>query len=208
MERVLIVAKTHVKSGVCVSGLTSTSSRGIRLIPAGRSNQAADTAFEVGQVWDIEFQEVAGVEPPHTEDVIVSNQKYVGRVTSMREILMRRIDPWRGGPENLFDKMLTFGPRKDYIARTGPIPGYSTGYWLPDRPLRLDQGSDKPYYLVEHTYKLGDKTYTGTLSIPFVGFDVPVKQIPSETLIRVSLARWLSSPDGDRCYLQLSGWYL
>jgi hypothetical protein len=150
----------------------------IRLVTKGRSNQSADTAFEVGQVWDIEFQECADVEPPHTEDVIVYNQQYVGRVNSMGETLMRRIEPWRGGPENLFDKMLTFGPRKGYIARSGPIPGYSTGYWLPDRPLRLDQDSGKPYYLVEHTYKLGDKIYAGTLSIPFVGFDVPVKQIP------------------------------
>lgn len=208
MERVLIVAKTHMKSGVCVSGLTRTSSRSIRLIPMGRANQAADTPFEVGQVWDLEFQEPAAVEPPHTEDVIVTRQQHVGRVTSMRDTLMRRIEPWRGGPESLFDRMLTFGPRKGYIDRTGPIPDYSTGYWLPDRPLRLDQGSDKPYYLVEHTYKSGGQTYTGTLSIPFVGFDVPVKQISSETLIRVSLARWLPSPDGDRCYLQLPGWYL
>ena len=70
------------------------------------------------------------------------------------------------------------------------------------------QDSDKPYYLVEHSYKLGDKTYAGMLPIPFVGFDSPVKQISPETLIRVSLARWLSSPDGDRCYLQISGWYM
>ncbi len=57
MERVLIVAKTRMSSGVCVSGLTR-SSKSIRLIPKGRFNQPIDTEFEVGQAWDIDFKKL------------------------------------------------------------------------------------------------------------------------------------------------------
>lgn len=209
MERVLIVAKTRMKSGVCVSGLTRTSNKGIRLLPKERFNQSLDTEFDLGQVWDIEFQEIADVDPPHVEDVIVINKQYKGHVASLRETLIQRVHPWRGGPEELFDKMLTIGPRKCYISRSGPIPSCSTGYWLPEKQLTLDPASNKPYYLVEHNYKVGGKISTQVLSIPFVGFASPVKQILPGTLIRVSLARWLSSPsDEDRCYLQISGWYM
>lgn len=122
MERVLIVAKTRMRSGVCVSGLTLTSNKGIRLIPKGRLNQSIDTEFEVGQVWNIEFQEVVDVEPPHVEDVIVFNQQYVGRVANMRETLMRRIQPWRGGPENLFDNMLTQATKSIAYSSSNPKP--------------------------------------------------------------------------------------
>lgn len=208
MERVLIVAKTRMKSGVCVSGLTRTSNKGIRLIPKDRLNQLADTEFDVGQVWDIEFQEVADVDPPHVEDVIVINKRYVGRVANLRETLTQRIQPWHGGPENLFDKMLTIGPRKCYISKSGPIPSCSTGYWIPDRQLTLTQENNKPYYLIEYKEKTGNKVYTRVLSIPFVGFASPIEQIPSGTLIRVSLARWFPSSGEDRCYLQISGWYI
>jgi len=192
-----------MKSGACVSGLTVSSNKGIRLIPKGRLNQAIDTEFEVGQVWDIEFREVADVEPPHVEDVIVFNQQYVGRIANMRGTLMPRVQPWHGGPENLFDNMLTIRQSKCYISKSGPIPNCSTGYWLPDRQLTLDQESEKAYYLIGYAYNF----YMRNLSIPFVGFDPPVEQIPSGSLIRVSLARWFLASGEDRCYLQISGWY-
>ena len=57
MERVLIVAKTHMKNGVCVSALTRNTNRHLRLIPPGRLNQPYNTQFEIGQTWDIEFRE-------------------------------------------------------------------------------------------------------------------------------------------------------
>jgi len=36
------------------------------------------------------------------------------------------------------------------------------------------------------------------------------KQIPADTLLRVSLARWWDNEGRheERCYLQLSGWYV
>ena len=45
----------------------------------------------------------------------------------------------------------------------------------------------------------------------YVGEESPIKVIPAGTLVRLSLARWWtpdSEPnDGEKCYLQLSGWY-
>jgi hypothetical protein len=207
MERVLIVAKTHMKSGACISGLTR-SYRGIRLIPKDRLNHPANTEFDVGQTWNIEFQEAVEVDPPHVEDVIIIDKQYVGRVDNLRGILMKGIQPWRGGPECLFDNMITVGQKNCYISRSGPIPNCSTGYWLPDRPLILDQTDGKSRYLIEYKDKAGTSSNSRTLAIPFVGFVPPLRSISPETLVRVSLARWFAPAGEERCYLQISGWYL
>jgi len=208
VERVLIVAKTHMKSGACISGLARSSNRGIRLIPKDRLNQSTGTDFDVGQIWDIEFQEAVEVDPPHVEDVVVINKQYVGRVASLRETLMKRIQPWRGGPECLFDNMITVGQKNCYVSRSAPIPNCSTGYWLPDRQLILNQENGKSRYLIEYKDKAGNSNTPRTLSVPFVGFASPIEKIPPETLVRVSLARWFAPSSEDRCYLQISGWYL
>lgn len=201
MERVLIVAKTRMKSGICVSGLVRSSNKGVRLVPQNRQNQPSDSVFEMGQVWDIEYQEVTDVEPPHTEDVIVLHQHYVGNVSNLRGTLIQRVKPWQGGPESLFDGMLTLDEHKAYILRSGLLPNYSTGYWIPDRPLVMKCVNNKVRYSVNYSNN------TSTLSIPFVGLVSPINQISPGTLVRVSLARWLP-PYNDRCYLQVSGWYL
>jgi putative nucleic acid modification protein with dual OB domain len=94
-----------------------------------------------------------------------------------------------------------------YISRSTGIPKSSTGYWLPNRPLTLTYRYEKPYYQIKYDIY---NDYQGTLSIPYVGFADPIQQIPVSALIRISLARWWI-PTGineERCYLQLSGWYL
>ena len=114
MEKVLIVSKTRMTSGLCVSGLTS-SNRSVRLIPPGRSNQANDTKYEIGQVWDIDFVATNKNDPPHVEDVIVINQSYVKSVSNLRKTLLQRVQPWNGGPECLFDGLITLSGSKGYI---------------------------------------------------------------------------------------------
>lgn len=206
MERVLIVAKTHMKSGVCLGGLTRAQNRGVRLLPPNRPHYPADTQFEVGQVWDMEFHNAAGVEPPHVEDVFVTREKFVAQVPNIREILLARIHPWQGGPEQLYDGLLRISGGKGYISEHNAIPAMSTGFWIADQPLNLK-------YTLEHDhikpmYRLSGSTIA--LTIPFVGFAEPIKQIPAGTLLRVSLARWFDQNGRieRRCYLQLSGWYL
>lgn len=206
MERVLIVAKTHMKSGVCLGGLTRAQNRGVRLLPPNRPHYPADTQFQVGQVWDMEFHQATGIEPPHVEDVIVTGAKFVAQVSNIHEILLDRIHPWQGRPEQLYDGLLRVSGGRGYISEYDSIPAMSTGFWIPDQPLNLK-------YSLEHdrikpNYRFSDAA--ATLTIPFVGFAEPIKLLPSGTLLRVSLARWFDQ-DGRterRCYLQLSGWYL
>jgi ATP-dependent DNA helicase RecQ len=202
MKQVLIVSKTRMSDGFCVSGLTA-SNQSIRLKSTERHNQAVDTEFEIGQLWEMEFQEDPNAEPPHVEDVYVTQKKYIREIPNLRATLLKRVQPWIGDPKNLFDQNITIEYNKAYIAKSGSIPPYSTGYWIPDRPLiwRQDPVKNKYFYEIEHNYAQRE-----TIRIPFVGIIPPLAQIRPNTLVRVSLARWLP-PYNNRCYLQISGWY-
>lgn len=210
LEKILIVARTRMKSGVCIGGLTASSSRNVRLIPENRQdkrNYPADTRFDVGQVWDVDYYRSTNIEPPHTEDIIVTDSQYKGQAASLKNILVRRVTPWNGGLEKLFDNSLVINPssEKCYISRTGPIPDCSTGYWFPDGKLTLyRQNNTKPYYHIDYTDQVNGRR---TISIPFVGYANPIRSIISSTLVRVSLARWLLAGSEERCYLQISGFY-
>jgi len=123
---------------------------------------------------------------------------------------MQRVQPWRGDPDQLFDGFLVIDFTSGYISQAGGIPKRSTGYWLPDKQLILTYRNEKSYYQTDCEMVIGNKHYRGLLSIPYVGFADPIQEIPAGTLVRVSLARWWA-PRGineERCYLQLSGWYL
>ena len=238
MERVLIVSKTRMSSGVCVSGLTRTTSRSIRLIPPNRHNQPIDTKYEIGQVWEMDFYDVSPTTPPHVEDVIVTNERFVSTVPNIRELFMQRVQPWQGGPQQLFDGLLLFGRTgKGYVTRQRGIPGVSTGFWLPEKPLTKIYVEDKLNYCYDDAthdeykgqYLSGERGILfeaqvmptfffpkppegrrARYNIPYVGCAEAIDLIPAGTLVRVSLARWWR-PEGmneERCYLQLSGWYL
>jgi hypothetical protein len=206
MERVLIVAKTHMGDGYCVSGLMRSANRHIRLVPPGHYCQPADTEFAVGQAWDIEFQPVPRQKPPHVENVVVTQQCYVNDVKNLRDILVSRVQPWVGGPEALYDGLLTVSNRC-YVPRSGPIPPCSTGYWLPDKPLLLARDSRGKLF---YEYYIRRAKRMSECAIKFVGLANAIELIPAQTLVRVSLARWFcaSTDTEEKCYLQISGWYL
>lgn len=211
-ERILIVAKTQMKSGVCVGGLTA-SNRSVRLVPEDRQNRrncSIDTKFDVGQVWDVDFYESVNLDPPHVEDIIVTNAHYKGQAMSLKNVLMRRIVPWQGGIEALFNNSLFVNLKsgKCYVSRTGPIPNCSTGYWLPNKALTLTcSEKEKLYYQMNYRYKRGSQIYERAIAIPFIGCSDPIESILPNMLVRVSLARWLPSGSEERCYLQISGCY-
>src|SRR5579863_684231 len=202
-----------MSGGVCVGGLTRDTNRNVRLISPGRTNQPEDTAFDIGQVWELDFHNVADTTPPHVEDVIVTGQRLVGHVSNMRDTLLPRIHPWQGGPEQLFDRCLCLKGTGGYISASGSIPRCSTGYWLPDRtlslnkPLVADMQNNKLYY---EMLRIADNGRPAMLSIKYVGFAEPINKLLVGTLLRVSLARWWKPTETseERCYLQLSGWYL
>ncbi len=220
-DRVLIVAKTRMQQGICVSALSRSGNKGLRLRTSNGSSQPENTPFEIGQVWDIVYRRSDRIVPPHVEDVCVLKQYCVGKQTRLREVLLQRIQPWQGGPEALFSGLLEIRNMTAYIGHEKGLPPASTGYWLPDRPLNLVYRRDKPYYWLSYTPDEQNGAEQGTglpdnqtskrrLYIRFVGLAHPLTQIVPQTLLRVSLARWWVPPeiDEERCYLQLSGWYL
>ena len=102
----------------------------------------------------------------------------------------------RGSIVNAFQGTLNFVGTKNYVNRAN-IPSYSTEFWIADKDLTHSIQFDKHYY------------YYDSVRIKFVGFQTPVNRIPAGTIIRLSLANWWDDGSGEeRCYLQLSGWYL
>ena len=208
MERVLIVARTHMKNGACIGGLVLSTNRSVRLLSQDGSNLQTSTTFNVGEVWELEFNKPDRIESPHIEDVFVTGQRLIGKQSNLREALMQRVRPWRGSPEQLYDGLLVIKCTTGYVCRSNGVPNCSTGYWLPDKQLTLVYRGDKLYY----KYPFGDEAdwYNEALAIKYVGYADPIPRIPAHTLVRVSLARWFR-PQGvseSKCYLQISGWYL
>jgi hypothetical protein len=207
VERVLIVAKTRMNNAACVSGLIMDTNRSIRLLRSNGFNQQENTPFDVGQVWELDFHPSSKIAPPHIEDVIVTRERQIGYYEDLSTILKQSVRPWQGGPEQLFDGLLVIDNFSSYISQSTEAPKCCTGFWLPNRPLHLILKNEKPYYQIKYDMH---NHYQRTLSIKYVGYADPIKYIPVNTLVRVSLARWWMPPgvDEGRCYMQLSGWYL
>lgn len=188
----------------CVGAISVDGKESYRLLQADGHNQPPDTPFDAGELWDVEGRRRQGCIPPHVEDFLVTKRHLVGREPHLGTFLSDRVRPWRGGPEALFDGAIRFtGSRSGYISRQNPLPGCSTGFWLPDRPLSLVQAGDKAYYHYERGCLILRVSYVGTIPV--------IDTIPIGTLVRVSLARWWRPEDApemeERCYLQLSCWY-
>ncbi len=200
--RVLIVAKTHMKSMACVGGLDTESSHAVRLMRADGSPLPGDTPCNVGQYWELRAKECPSPEPPHVEDIWVSRGRPAGEEHEMSHFLLGKVHPWVGSPDKLFEELVrpTYTGH-GYINRIMGVPTCSTGYWVPDKPLTCRWCEGKCYY----SYPRNE----GVRLVPYVGYEPPAEMIKPGTLVRVSLARWMrnSSDLEERCYLQISGWY-
>ena len=149
MERVLIVAKTHMgPDKACVGALSLHTCKNVRLLLPGNNNHPADTHFDVGQVWQLDLRPSTRLTPPHVEDMIVYEQKPLGLQTNMRGKLLQHIEPWRGGLTQLFDGCLQSDGNSCFISRQGGIPSCSTGYWLTTIPLTLTSIHEKASYAI------------------------------------------------------------
>jgi len=196
-----------MKTASCVGALYTMDGRYLRLLDGNGYNQPSENDLEVGQIWDIEFNESHHLTPPHIEDVLVTSRRLIsGRDPSrtMLEIVEEIGVPiWEGNPENLFDGLLNWTENgSGFINKNNGISAHSVGFWLPDRKLTHSLYYKKDRY-----------SYHGTMNrwynITYVGYEKPIGIIPEGTLVRVSLARWWdrNGETEDRCSLQLSGWY-
>lgn len=205
--KVVIVGKTRMETGTCIGALSIEGGESLRLHPPGRDNYPRDPSFELGQVWEIDFQRRPDCKPPHTEDVTVTYQDYITKRSNMKAVLhqlarLGRAPFWSGRLGTAFGTCLEYTNRGR--AHIGPraVPSMSTGFWTPDKPLRQISIDNRTYY-----------EYPGqhaACHIPYIGFEREIGVIPNDALIRLSLARWWrNSPDiEERCYLQISGWWL
>ena len=201
--KVLIVAKTHMFDRACVGAMVYDTGQSIRLLQPDCSNQPEDTPFNVGQVWDLEFRKRPNPIPPHVEDVLVLQQRYLGIQQNLAIFLRRKIKPWVGGPSVLYQGLLRFTPSgSGYISREVGIPGCNTGYWI--QIVRSD-GSRPP----RTKHVIGTKAIRRLSASPTSAsnrLSMLYQQAPSFA------SHWRdggleNSEVEERCYLQLSGWY-
>lgn len=207
MSEVIIVSKTKMQNNhVCIGGITSEGVF-LRLLDENGNNHLNTVDFEIGQVWDINFEPKVNIIPPHIEDVLVKSKTLKDTNSIKLWIIAKKIKVWRGDPTQLFDNNLKYDINKGnsknfikcYIARD-KLPINSVGFWISDRDLYFDSSYKK------YNYSIDDNIF----NIPYVGVNPPIQKIPKGTLIRVSLARWWNkdTKTEERCYLQLSGFYI
>jgi hypothetical protein len=204
---VIIVSKTKMASNDCVGGIVKDSGQFIRLLDSNGNNQPIDCDFEVGEIWEIEFTTKGNLNPPHTEDVLVTSMTFTKSViTNLVDWVTSNFKDrlWRGSPDNIFDSQIDFTPSgSGFISASKGIPNLSVGFWISDKDLTRRDFSGKVRYNYPSTGSWRNITYVGKAD--------PIDRIPAGTLMRVSLARWWAPDNSDeeeRCYLQLSGWYL
>ena len=203
--KILIVAKNRRASGASFEGITFDG-RNVRLLSAkDEMNEQAGMDFEVGEVWEVETNPVAGPTPPHVEDVTIHSAHRLAPMTEPEAFIQRLMSPRSGGIEVLYDG-LTQAAKSGalYIDERSGVPGYSTLFWQPDQPLKREDDGDH----VRYRYPTAD----GGRTLTFAGFQSTLAVIPAGTLLRVSLADWRKpeeAPDSERrCDVQLSGWFL
>ncbi|MEB3123865.1 MAG: hypothetical protein VKL41_21895 [Snowella sp.] len=204
---VLIVSKTHMAVNACVGGLVLSNNKYVRLLNAGNQNQPAETDFNVGDVWDIQFSNRINPLPPHIEDVVISSKRYLRRVDDMPALItQRQLIDWSGHIDNLFDRRLRWtNSGSGYIPYDGQMPSKSVGFWKSNDPLSRVVFDSKTRF----RYPNGS-TYR---NLSYVGFQDTIQIIPAGTIMRVSLSRLFPKENSDiqaprGYYLQLSGWYL
>jgi hypothetical protein len=199
---ILITSKTHKGNAACVGGLIISNNRLVRLLNLGNENIPLSTQFTIGDIWNINFDERPDTEPPHIEDIIITSQHFLRKIVNIsKHIIDCGIEIYNGAPDLLYEGKLGWTYNgSGYIANRGNLPKNSVGFWISDSDLKLE--NDNKHY----SYTLDDSK-----KIKYVGFEPKIKIIPAGTLMRVSLARFWKPDDYDieeRCYLQLSGWYI
>jgi ATP-dependent DNA helicase RecQ len=203
--KVVVVAKTRMGRGACIGGITF-GGKSVRLIAHdAQFNEQFNQEYEVGDVWNVAYTADPAIVPPHVENIIVHSKKKLPPIENIEAFIENQMPPECGGVDCLFEGLAqATRAGAQYIAERTGVPSFSTMFWRPDRPLELCDDGKRIRYLYP--------TNNGGRTVTFVGFQEPLVAIPAGTLLRISLAHWWcpeERPDGeDRCYVQLSGWYL
>jgi len=201
---VVIFSKTRMSNAVCIGGLVLENNRYVRLLNKGNQNQEINTDFSIGGVWYIDFINRNPITPPHIEDTIVIDKTFVRNIDDITTFLTERnLIDWNGDINNLFEGKIKWTEKGSGYINDENLPKQSVGFWIADKNLTKREDS---YNNIRYDYPSSE----GRRSLKFIGFDIPIDVIPAGTILRVSLARWWKPDENteERCYLQLSGWYL
>ena len=171
---VLITSKTHKGKAACVGGMVISNNRFVRLLNPGNWDQYADTDFDIGDIWDINFTEREDVEPPHIEDIIIHSKRFLRKVDNFTNFISNSgIQIFRGSPNNIFDGLLGWtGSGSGYIGNRNNLPQNSVGFWISDKNLTLDD--DEKHYIYPSS-----NAFSRAKRFPYVGFE------PKEELIEL-----------------------
>lgn len=203
MTTVLIVSKTQMRNGVCVGGIDERTCELIRIHGERGENLPIDAPYQIGDRWIMTVESAWNARPiPHVEDKQTTSIKKIENVGVkgiINFINSHNLGKFlvRGSLSDTFEGCLHFVGTKNFVNRER-IPSFSTQFWIADEDLIHSYKWEKHYFVYKET------------RIKFVGYQDIVKRIPAGAIIRLSLANWWDG-DGseeDRCYLQLSGWYM
>lgn len=203
--KVLVVAKTRMGSGACIGGI-SLEGQSVRLVAANAAtHEQAGLEYGVGEVWEVNATPAPRLIPPHVENVIVTERRRLGPMTDPIPFIERFMPPRAGGIEALYEGLIQTTPAGVlFISARAGIPSFSTMFWRPVEPLARADDAKR----IRYRYP----TPAGGHTLTFVGFQEPLPAIPAGAIVRVSLAHWWrpeTNPDmEERCFVQLSGWFL
>jgi hypothetical protein len=203
--QILITSKTKKGNAACVGGLILANNKLVRLLNPGNWDQYADTDFNIGDIWEIQYTNREDVIPPHIEDIIIHSRHYLRQIDDITNYLLNSgVTIFRGSPIQIFNGRLEWTRNgSGFLENKENLPPNSVGFWISDKELTLN--NDGKCYNYPKT-----SVFTQTKRISYVGFAPKTNVIPQGTLMRISLARWWKPEDSEiseRCYLQLSGWY-
>jgi hypothetical protein len=142
-KEVLIVARTRMAGGrVCVGALSSAG-ESLRLMNQHcRPDVAAESPYKIGEWWKVKCEPCGEQKPPHVEDVAVAASSKIKMEQDLAAYLLANAKSWKGSIQNLFGGKVRFTSNgAGYISPEDVSPN-ATGFWVPDRDLRLDQDAN------------------------------------------------------------------
>lgn len=215
MSQVLIVSKTRMAhDNVCVGGVDIDTKKSVRLLDAqGYHESSQNCPYNIFDLWDMNYVNSNQRPEPHIEDVNVSRRSRIGvlrynlrTVDELVKLLKQsNIPVFNGNLLDTFGGCLKTTQYGTLFINSDNIPQYSTCFWICDRKINRSDFREK----VRYNYNDGNRRWGYNIS--YVGLSEAIDCIPAGSLIRLSLAHWWSPEDSDeeeRCYLQLSGWFL
>ena len=187
------------------------SGRSVRLLPATGFSHPKDSPYEIGDVWDLELQEIPRCElkAPHSEDVRVIRSSFIQTRSTrkLKNAISRYSDPPIVEPSEVFCGFLHFNDRqRGLIVPKHGIPVFSTGFWRFKKALHRQQddyGSTR-YLYCNNFERCGFDDPSLLMDVKYVGCAEAISVIPPGAILRFSLSHLYKGG----FWLQLSGWFI